>query len=60
MQYLCISHRPVRQSIIIRVNISHDLLVISGYVKSLACVNRHLHYHGQAEITAEMLQTLYP
>jgi zinc transport system ATP-binding protein len=40
--------------------VSHDLLVISRYVKSVACVNRRLHYHGQAEITADMLETMYP
>ena len=40
--------------------VSHDLLVLSSYVKSVACVNRRLHYHDQAEITADMLETLYP
>ena len=40
--------------------VSHDLLVISTYVKSVACVNKHLHYHPQAEITGEMLETMYP
>ena len=40
--------------------VSHDLMVISGYVKSVACVNRVLHYHNQAEITGEMLETMYP
>ncbi len=39
--------------------VSHDLLVISRYVKSVACVNKKLHYHGQAEITGEMLETMY-
>ena len=37
-----------------------DLLVISIYVKSVACVNRRLHYHQQAEITGDMLETMYP
>lgn len=40
--------------------VSHDLLVISRYIKSVACVNRRLHYHDQAEITGEMLETMYP
>jgi zinc transport system ATP-binding protein len=40
--------------------VSHDLLVISRYVKSVACVNKKLHYHEQAEITGEMLETMYP
>ena len=40
--------------------VSHDLLVVSRYIKSVACVNRRLHYHDQAEITGEMLETMYP
>ena len=40
--------------------VSHDLLVVSRYVKSVACVNRDLHYHNQAEITGDMLETMYP
>ena len=40
--------------------VSHDLLVVSSYVKSVACVNKRLHYHDQAEITGEMLETMYP
>jgi zinc transport system ATP-binding protein len=40
--------------------VSHDLLAISRYVKSVACVNKKLHYHDQAEITGDMLETMYP
>ena len=40
--------------------VSHDLLVISTYVKSVACVNKRLHYHHQAEITGDMMETMYP
>jgi zinc transport system ATP-binding protein len=39
--------------------VSHDLLVISRYVKSVVCVNKKIHYHGHAEITGEMLETMY-
>jgi zinc transport system ATP-binding protein len=39
--------------------VSHDLMVLSGYVKSVACVNQHLHYHDQAEVTGEMIETMY-
>lgn len=42
------------------VMVSHDLLVISRYVKSVACVNKRLHYHDHAEITGEMLEAMYP
>lgn len=40
--------------------VSHDLLAISRYVRSVACVNKGLHYHKQAEITGDMLETMYP
>jgi zinc transport system ATP-binding protein len=39
--------------------VSHDLLVISRYVNAVACVNQRLHYHDQAEITGDMLDTMY-
>jgi zinc transport system ATP-binding protein len=39
--------------------VSHDLMVISSYVRSVACVNRRLHYHGQAELTGEMIEMMY-
>ena len=40
--------------------VSHDLMVISSHAKSVACVNRRLHYHGQSEITGDMLESMYP
>jgi zinc transport system ATP-binding protein len=42
------------------IMVSHDLLALSIHVKSVACVNRRMHYHDDAEITPEMLQTMYP
>ena len=42
------------------VVVSHDLLAVSTYVKSVACVNRRIYYHHQAEITRDMLETMYP
>lgn len=39
--------------------VSHDLGMISSYVKSIACVDRHLHYHDSSEITQELLDK-YP
>ena len=39
--------------------VSHDLMVISGYVKSVACVNQRFHYHGHAELTGEMIEMMY-
>jgi len=39
--------------------VSHDLNTVSSHVKSIACLNREMHYHGEKEITAEMLQATY-
>ncbi len=39
--------------------VSHDLTVISSHVKSVACVNRTVHYHPSPEITPEMLRKTY-
>jgi zinc transport system ATP-binding protein len=50
--------KDLNQNITILV-VSHDLLVISRYVKSVACVNKSLHYHAQSEITRDMLGTMY-
>ena len=35
--------------------VSHDLGMISSYVKTIACVNRGLHYHATNQITDEVL-----
>lgn len=51
--------RELNKNITVLV-VSHDLLVISRYVKSVACVNKRLHYHDQAEITGDMLEAMYP
>ena len=36
--------------------VSHDLGTISSYVKTIACVNRNLHYHRSNKITNEQLE----
>ena len=41
------------------VAVSHDLMILSSQVKSVACVNEQLHYHGSGEITQEMLDAAY-
>jgi len=51
--------RDLNKEIAILV-VSHDLLVVSTHVKSVACVNKGLHYHNEAEITGEMLEEMYP
>ncbi len=39
--------------------VSHDLMIVSSYVKSVACVNRELHYHHSNEVTEAMLDMGY-
>lgn len=40
--------------------VSHDLMVLSTHVKSVACVNRDVHFHAGSEITSEMFHMAYP
>lgn len=39
--------------------VSHDLSIISSYVKSVACVNRQVFFHDAPEVTADMLEMAY-
>jgi zinc transport system ATP-binding protein len=39
--------------------VSHDIGVISSRVRSVACLNRRLHYHPSNEITHEMIEMAY-
>lgn len=39
--------------------ISHDMNAVSSYVKSIACLNRKLYYHGDKEITEDMMKAIY-
>ena len=41
------------------VMVSHDIGVISAYVKSIACLNRRLVYHNSREISRDMLSVAY-
>lgn len=50
--------KELNQDITVLV-VSHDLLVISRYVKSVACVNKSLHYHDQADNSGDMLGAMY-
>jgi len=38
---------------------SHDVMVLSSYVKSVACVNRRLLFHEVPELTGDMLDMAY-
>lgn len=41
------------------VLISHDMGAVSSYVKTVGCLNRHLFYHEEAQLTPEMLELAY-
>lgn len=41
------------------VLVSHDIGVISRYVKTIACLNVRLHYHHSRDLTAEMVEAAY-
>lgn len=41
------------------VMVSHDLGTICSYVKTIACVNRELHYHNSNLISPEQLQAYH-
>ncbi|SDC15077.1 metal ABC transporter ATP-binding protein [Williamwhitmania taraxaci] len=38
------------------IMVSHDIGTITSYVKTIACVNRQLHYHNSNTITQEQLK----
>jgi zinc transport system ATP-binding protein len=39
--------------------ISHDIGAIASCVKTVGCLNRKLYYHGEKQITPEMLEMVY-
>ena len=39
--------------------VSHDISVLSSYVKCVGCVNQRVFYHDAAEITEDMLEMAY-
>ncbi|HOG16427.1 MAG TPA: ABC transporter ATP-binding protein [Syntrophales bacterium] len=41
------------------VAVSHDMMILSSQVKSVACINRDLHHHNSGNITQEMLDDAY-
>ena len=42
------------------VVVSHDLLLVSPYVKSVACVNGRLHYHPRRQLIGESMEDMCP
>lgn len=41
------------------VIVTHDLGVVSSYVKTVACLNRTMYYHGDAEINDNIVEKMY-
>lgn len=39
--------------------VTHDLMAISSQVRTLACLNRHLVYHGEPELSESIVNSLY-
>ena len=37
--------------------VSHDVGIISSHVKTIACINQHLHYHESNELNEEILKS---
>jgi len=42
------------------VVVSHDLLLLSPHVKSVACVNTRLHYHPRGQLIGESMENMCP
>jgi len=41
------------------IMVAHDIGMICSYVKEIACLNRKLYYHGQPELTNELIKDVY-
>jgi zinc transport system ATP-binding protein len=41
------------------IAVSHDMMILSSHVKSVACVNRELYHHDSGEITQTMIDQVY-
>lgn len=39
--------------------VSHDMMAVSSYTKTIACLNRKLVYHNNKELTQETLENVY-
>jgi len=39
--------------------VSHDLLIITSYAKSIACVNKRIHFHQVVGTTVELMDAYY-
>ncbi len=56
--HICSILKDLNEQITI-IMVSHDMGVISSYVKSIACLNKELYYHGEPELTNAILGKTY-
>jgi zinc transport system ATP-binding protein len=41
------------------IMVTHDTLAISSCVANIACINQQLHYHGEPDLTPDIVMKLY-
>ncbi|NLB17506.1 MAG: AAA family ATPase, partial [Syntrophomonadaceae bacterium] len=41
------------------VIVTHDTLAISAYLQTIACINQHLFYHGDPELSSDLVMQVY-
>lgn len=39
--------------------VTHDVSVISSHIRTIACLNQRLHYHGEAELNEPVVEKVY-
>ncbi|MBP9838645.1 MAG: ABC transporter ATP-binding protein [Proteobacteria bacterium] len=54
--YQILSELSAHMTIIL---VSHDIGAISSHVKTIACLNKKLHYHNDKNISSEVIQEVY-
>ncbi|SMB96554.1 zinc transport system ATP-binding protein [Desulfonispora thiosulfatigenes DSM 11270] len=41
------------------IMVTHDMSILTSHVKSIACLNQTLHYHGEVNLTDEIMQKTF-
>ena len=41
------------------VIVTHDTMAVSSYLKTIACINHNLYYHGDPNLSSELVMQLY-
>jgi zinc transport system ATP-binding protein len=50
--------KELNQSITIII-VTHDTMAVSSYLKSIACINQTLYYHGDPNLSSELIMSVY-